>query len=81
MFVEIYAPKVAFSVCIANRKDIMEYESAKEKLFMCLFIESYEVSNDTVMIRLQKDTYGRDFNLESASLIAWDHSSLILTWS
>ena len=23
------------------------------------------MSNDTVMIRLQKDTYGRDFNLES----------------
>ena len=33
--------------------------------FKCLFIESYEVSNDTVMIRLQKDTYDRDFNLES----------------
>ena len=28
----------------------------KEKLFKCLFIESYEVINDTVMIRLQKDT-------------------------
>ena len=25
------------------------------------------MSNDTVMIRLQKDTYGRDFNLESGS--------------
>ena len=24
------------------------------------------MSNDTVMIRLQKDTYGRDSNLESA---------------
>ena len=34
-----------------------------EKLFKCLFIESYEVSNDTVMIRLQKDTYSRHFNL------------------
>ena len=34
--------------------------------FKCLFIERYEVSNDTVMVRLQKDTYGRDFNLESA---------------
>ena len=43
----------------------MYYESAKKKLFKCLFIESYGVSNDTVMIRLQKDTYGIDFNLES----------------
>ena len=25
------------------------------------------MSNDTVMIRLQKDTYGSDFNLESGS--------------
>ena len=32
----------------------------------CLFIESYEVSNDAVMNRLQKDTFGRDFNLKSA---------------
>ena len=37
----------------------------KGKIFKCLVIESYEVSNDTVMIRLQKDTYGRGFNLES----------------
>ena len=51
----------------------MDLESAKEKLFKCLFIESYEVSNATVMICLQKDTYGRGFNLESAVYIrvAW----------
>ena len=28
------------------------------------------MSNDTVMIRLQKDTYGRGFNLESAARAA-----------
>ena len=28
---------------------------------MRLFIESYEVSNDTVMVRPQKGTYSRDF--------------------
>ena len=33
----------------------------------CLFIESNEVSNDTVMIRLQKDTYSRDFLLRLIS--------------
>ena len=38
---------------------------------MCLFIESYEVNNETVMIRLQKDTYGRDFNLESGIPQEW----------
>ena len=35
-------------------KDIKDWESAKEKLFKYLFIESYEVSNDTVMIPSKK---------------------------
>ena len=30
------------------------------------------MSNDTVMIRLQKDPYGRDFNLESEMLECFD---------
>ena len=62
IFEEIYAPKVTFSVLWIERT--WWIKSTKEKLFKCLFIESYEVSNDTVIIRLQKDTYGRDFNLE-----------------
>ena len=32
------------------------------------------MSNDTVMIRLQKDTYGRDFNLESG---VWQQSQSV----
>ena len=43
----------------------MDEESTNEISFKCIFIKSYEVSNDTVMNRLQIDTYGRYFDLES----------------
>ena len=47
--------------CIMNGKNIMDSPYANENLSRCLFIESNEVSSETVMIRLQKDTYSRDF--------------------
>ena len=52
-----------------------------EKLFKCFFIESYEVSNDTVMIRLQKDTYGRHFNIIWKTFPACaNHNFTFPTW-
>ena len=65
---EIYAPKVTFSVLWIERT-VRGIRVSKGKVIWVFFIESYEVSNDTVMIRLQKDTYGRDFNLESGASV------------
>ena len=41
--------------CIMNGKNIMDSPYANKNLSRYLFIESNEVSNDTVMILLQKE--------------------------
>ena len=56
--------------CIVNRKNKKDSESANENSFKCLLIESYEVSNDTVMIPLEIGTYSRDFLWRVVTTIA-----------
>ena len=54
---EICAPKFIFLYGVK----IIDQEFANKNLFKCFLIESNEVSNDTVMIRLRKGTYSRYF--------------------